>query len=232
MQLSFTEHLNAQIAKANAKIGFLYSRLKLCEISMELCLQIFTTYIQPIVEYGLGVWWRETSKNAIKSLNATFSKYLKRRLGANRSANSAFVHYLTNTKPLEVKFDETRFEKAWNNLQLPHLKGLVFPKPENGGQRWKAVEKVPSYMWSNEVAHLPKSYQHRRKVANMQLGWGHFDLCANQTFHRPYLLENQDLTWDFTGTKAKEVITYCICVGCGEKMQWNHHRYCARVLQD
>ena len=98
---------------------------------MELFLQVFELYIQPIVEYGLGVWRKQTSKNAINSLNAMFSKYLKRWLGVHRSANSAWNPFLTNTKPLDVKFDETRFEKSWNNLQLAHLasaKQLGFPE--------------------------------------------------------------------------------------------------------
>ena len=52
-QLSFSEHLHRLNLKARARIGVLYNRLPLKEVTLELALKVFDIYLLPIYRYGL-----------------------------------------------------------------------------------------------------------------------------------------------------------------------------------
>jgi len=100
-QLSFSSHLQACASKAKARISYLYLKLPLLEMPLDLVIQIFNTYILQIFMYCAPIWVsRVTSKNAIQQLNAVFSNFIKRYLGLPKYVSNSAVHYYCGTWPL------------------------------------------------------------------------------------------------------------------------------------
>ena len=99
-QLTFTKHLQRSINKARAKVGYLYQKLNIKCLDLALTIQIFETYVLPIIVYGLGIWWGRVSSQALVSLDAIWTNYLKRWIGVNYSSNNAILYFLTETKSL------------------------------------------------------------------------------------------------------------------------------------
>ena len=130
VQLRFTEHVTTQIHKAKTKIGFLFRKLNLTFLSLELALKIFKIYIEPIITYGITVWWGLISNNCLQMVNALFTKYLKSWIGIPAGSNNAFLYFFTNTTPLTENIKEIVFPKLWDKvlMQLPHLENVSFVK--------------------------------------------------------------------------------------------------------
>ena len=55
-QMSFSAHIQSVVTKSDARIGALFSRLKLQKMSLSTIIRVFMCYIQPLFEYGLIVW--------------------------------------------------------------------------------------------------------------------------------------------------------------------------------
>jgi len=89
VQLSFTKHLEAQIVKARSRVGQLFVRLPLMDLPLDLVLKTFAVYVIPIFLYGLPMWLNACSKSAICSMDAIFTKYLKRYVHLPPWANNA-----------------------------------------------------------------------------------------------------------------------------------------------
>jgi len=93
-QLSYSNHINAMTIKAKARIAYLYLRLPLYDMSLELVVKIFETYVLPIFTYCAPIYASNVqSQNAIQKLNAVFTNYLKRYLGLPKYALNAAIHY-------------------------------------------------------------------------------------------------------------------------------------------
>ena len=100
-QLSFSSHIQKCVTKAKARMAYLFFKLPLYEMSLDLVVRIFQTYILQIFAYCAPVWANEIkSQNAIAQLNAVFTNYIKRYLGLPKYANNAAVHFYCKTWPL------------------------------------------------------------------------------------------------------------------------------------
>jgi len=67
VQLSFTRHCEATIAKARARIGLLFAKLPLKDLPLYLTIQVFQVYVAPLFHYGLNIWTSKVSNSALQS---------------------------------------------------------------------------------------------------------------------------------------------------------------------
>ena len=172
--MSFTEHLVDNCRKALSRMGYLFSKLDLRKFPIELAMKVFRTYIEPILTYGLAIFWGNVSQNAIQRLNAVQSKFLKRWIGIPTASNNAFLYHYTNTCPLNVWYDEVMFDKLWWKVQLPHLRNFIINKPDFKGQSEPNLWKIPTYMWFGKTSFQPpKNPLYRSRIGNEVFGWNH-----------------------------------------------------------
>ena len=108
-------------------------------------MNIFYVYIQPIISYGIEIWWQNTSTNIPESLNRIKTKYMKAVLGIPLMANNNILHINTNKTQLAYIFQEEINEKI-RKLRIPHLKNYIVPKPEDSLPFFMPIEELPSYL--------------------------------------------------------------------------------------
>ena len=113
-------------------------------------------------------------------------------------------------------------------LQLPHLRNMKLVKEDFKGKSTPTIQKVPSYMWLNQISYSPPNNpEYRRKIAKSLFGWTHQDWCSNDKFHSPYLPGCQDSKrYDLLHNRGGLNKVYCVCRHCGEGMEWLHERFC------
>jgi hypothetical protein len=180
-QLSYSFHVRCLAAKARGRCGFLFSRLPLLDLPLSAILYIFHLYITPILSYGSTFYVGNCSKAAIKSLNAVFTKYLKRYLFLPYFISNGLVHHLTGTHPL-ISSLSTRASKAYFSTTVPNslsgmmpsiFKTITIPEP------YKAFQHVPSFYWCLSLPQfLPASSARRRPLtaAIRENALNYFDL--------------------------------------------------------
>ena len=123
-QLSFTKHIEMINTKARSKIGLILGKLKSMNIELDMILKMFECYVLPSYTYGLNVWFDNISQEAKKTLNSTFTKYLKRYLGLPYNTLNSLVYHVTETHPLNItlhqKFHQSKqqIETQINDAQI------------------------------------------------------------------------------------------------------------------
>ena len=211
VQLSYTKHLEAVIARARARIGLLFAKLPLNQIPLHLTLRVFAVYIEPLFNYGLSLWTSQVSNSALQALDAMWTKFLKRYLCLPPSANNATVYYLTNQQPLSITLKK----------QAPHqLRGLNFPESLSGmklsfleltqtvTEHFNPIPLVPSVFWSTQVVHnIPINKYYRKRLMRDLFDLNHLEICTNKNFH-PHAEEG------------------CLCKFCSQHAHAYHSKYC------
>ena len=102
-QLSFTKHLAMINVKSKTKVAMIFNKLKSLDLTKDLYIRIFDCYVLPSYLYGLEIWNNKVSLCTTLTMNAVFTKYLKRYLGLPFMTNNSIVYQLTETHPLELK---------------------------------------------------------------------------------------------------------------------------------
>ena len=212
VQLSFTQHLQVTISKARARIGLLYAKLPIQDIPLHLVKQVFDTFIAPTFHYGLCLWINKCSIASMQSLDAVWSKYLKRYLGIPPYSNNSIVYHVTDSQPLSTTL---------KSLAPRRLGGLVFPECFSGmrlsfiqgtdDQNFTSFNPVPSipttYWMSRIVTSIPSNKFYRHRLMREVLDIPHYDICTNVNFH--YKIDDQ-----------------CRCKLCDGEAHAYHTRYC------
>ena len=211
-QLSFTRHLLEVNAKAKCRIAVLFKRLPMIHLSREQLLSIFKVYIAPLYEYGLPLWWKRCSGNALSQLNSIFTCYLKRWLGVPKWTRNCMVYWICNTTPFEV-FLEERSKSLRNGFVFPPtfhgFKPSFFddPEAEETVSKSDCESDLPleflNYVSNREPRTLPLNFWYRRYLANKLFDCDHMKGCKTETFH----------VWSEPG---------CICITC-EKHRGAYH---------
>jgi hypothetical protein len=80
-RLAAGKHIDHIVSKCNGAVGVLFSRIPVKSIPLSVALNLFNTYILPIITYALPVWFPKTNDEGRKRLNAIFTKFMKRYLG-------------------------------------------------------------------------------------------------------------------------------------------------------
>jgi len=125
VQLSFSQHGRMINSKARSKCGLLFSRLPLADLPIDIVLELFDIFIIPTFTYSLSLWTSKCATSVFDSIDATYSKFLKRYLQVPAHSSNKIVHFLTSTIPLS---------KRLRQLAPHNIGALSFP-PEMNGHR-------------------------------------------------------------------------------------------------
>ena len=187
-RIKFSTHAISLSKRANAKIGVLFSKLKLHSLPIHLVLEVFQVYILPMFSYGLFIWFPHISPTAKNMVNAVFSKYLKRYLRIPSHANNDLTYFLTNSKPLNHTLNGL-LQKSFNTLKLPSIFSGFKPYaasniPVSVGY-YSAFENVPSFYWHNVLpTHLSPNPSSRHTIHRFSFDTIHYLYCSNPLFHK------------------------------------------------
>ena len=212
-QLSSSKHAEHILSKCNAKVGYLFSALKIKELPLPVALDIFNTYILPIVTYGTPVWLPSITENTKNRLNALYTKFLKRYLGVPYSANNAIVHHITQTCPLTVTLEAKLLKATLKVAYPPSLGSLRVNLPEEREHLYSAIEHIPTHFWLSVPleGELPIIPEPRRALLYTMMDLVHSHLCERNEFH---LHPDSDM---------------CKCRFCGATAEYYHSRNCERL---
>jgi len=211
VQLSFSQHGRNINSKARAKCGLLFSKLPLQNLPLDIVLELFKVFILPSYTYGLALWSSNCSKSVFQSIDATFTKYLKRYLQIPTHSNNAIVHFLTSTTPLSEKL----------KYLAPHTIGsITFPNEMHGHkvsffqcenvifESATTLESIPTEFWLSRNLHtIPARQNLRKRLCRDVLDADHFLICKTSSFHPTATLS-------------------CLCKFCHDHAHMFHHRYC------
>lgn len=165
--LSFSKHISYCISKANSRIGFLLHSLPLKKLPLSLVLKCFFCFIFPIFTYGCHLWLSSFSNSVASSLNAVFTKFLKRYLCLPLYTSNSLTHFFSQTQPLLHSIShfaanhplKTSFPSSLSGLQLPFLTALHQPSD------FSIYSLIPSTFWLSPVIHtLPLCPSTRRSL--------------------------------------------------------------------
>jgi hypothetical protein len=162
-QLTFSNHLLFCAKKANARVGFLFNRLPLKDLPLNLIIQLFNVFILPIFLYGSHIWLTKFSVSAGRAANAVFTKFLKRYLCIPVFSLNSLTHFFTLSRPLLHSVQYFAFTHAFkagfppslSNVQLTFVRSLVDPPP------FSPIPDIPTVFW---LSNLPLSPSLRRSL--------------------------------------------------------------------
>jgi hypothetical protein len=211
-QLASGEHVKHVISKCNQRIGFLFAKLPMKDIPISVALDIFRTYVAPIAQYALPLWFPRATTEAKKRLDSLYTKFLKRWLGVPYATYNGLVHYVTGTEPF-THFLGTRVLKSFLKISYPVcMNGVRLDAPNCDAPQYNAVEHVPSFFWYNPNLELPlpKSPEVRRAVLYDHFDLHHRKICNIYEHHTPTCC--------------------CVCELCGYSVERFHFRRCPALM--
>ena len=107
--------------KASAKMGYLFAKLNLARLSVDMSKKVFDCSVYPHFSYGVMLWIDHVS-NAVKDkVNVVYTKFAKRILGIHRSSNNGFTNFMFGTRSLTHRLEEDA-RKMQEKTQTQHLK--------------------------------------------------------------------------------------------------------------
>jgi len=212
-QLSFTKHLEILNSKAASKCGFLLSKLKPCNIPINIVLDLFNCYVLPTYRYGLALWLGKCFANSVAAMNSVFTKYLKMYLRLPFHANNSICHYITETQPLNETL-QSLLPASFSSLKFPEiLNGIKLTMNDNKypTSLYDPIPSVPTFFWRSKTYFKIPTYAHSRKALCHEIfDITHRDICTNENFH-PYA------TLD------------CRCALCGGVASYYPQYFCEKI---
>ena len=210
--MSFSAHIQAVVTKSNARIGSLFSQLKLQKMPLSTIIKVFMCYVQPLFEYGLIIWMTgKFSQACTSAIDATFTKFLKRYLNLPQCTPNSIIYYLTGLAPFSSVL-EARCHLV-NSITVPEclngIKFKFFDKIPSGEEFMieKLCEVIPSYFSRSQIIWgIPISQKYRRRVFREICDSDHFTFCTTTKFHTKF-------------------DSSCMCKMCGEKLHPYHVSY-------
>ena len=214
VNLTFTPHLLSQVTKARSRVGQLFARLPLVELPLSTVLCTFETYLTPLFLYGLPLWISNCSRSSLQSLDALFTKFLKRYLGLKPWVRSAIVYFIT---------EMMSYSNYLRAKSLHTTKSLIFPNCLSGlklsilehhetVEYWPIPLIEPTFWASRTFSVLPSSYFYRKKLITEIFDHEHLSICRTTKFH-PHA-QNE-----------------CICKYCNGHAHPYHVRVCKSIVQ-
>ena len=184
-RLSASKHVDHIISKCNAKVGYLFATLALKEMPFAVAMDVFNTYILPIITYAIAVWLPLMTESLQTKLNTIYTKFLKRYLGLPYSANNAIVYFITETCPLNIIL-ESKILKATLKVTYPTtLEGTNIKLPQEQKVLYSPIENIPTHFWLSTPLKggLPISPEPRRALLYMIMDLIHSHICETNEFH-------------------------------------------------
>ena len=210
-RLSASHHIDHIISKCESKIGILFSYLPLKQIPISIAINVFNTYVLPILTYGSSVWFPWCADSYIKKINAVYTKFLKRCCCLPFSTNNAITHYITNSSPICIALNNSNFNGFYSTYFPAELTGTKLKPPNENSINYSPIAEIPSFFWSAPIISLPNMPVLRRAVLYDALDIHHFHYCKTRKFH---LSPEED----------------CICQFCNQTINYYYHyRQCPRT---
>ena len=212
-RLSVTKHVDHIISKCNSKIGFLFGKLPIKDMPLNVVIDLFNTYVLPITTYALPIWYPNISAGSVKKIDSLYTKFLKRYLGLPYSTNNSIVHFLTHTSPLHTVLN-CRCQSSALRITYPlTLNGFRVNIPIDDFVPYNPIPSIPPYFWLSQPLYrqLPIRQEPRRALLYDVIDLIHCHLCKTSCFH----LEPVEET--------------CLCRFCDSIATHYHHRECPHL---
>jgi len=184
VQMAFTEHVFEVNARARQRIAYLYWRLPLHEMNLELVVNLFITYILPMYTYCSPIWSVKLSDNAVEALNVVFMNYLRRYFCLPKHSHRAALYYYTNTRPLH---------DAVRNLSMNAITKIAFPPDALEGYQLSFAnqEELPRYNAEEEMSpdyprervFISRNKFYRKRTFRDLFMINHYKVCTTVKFH-------------------------------------------------
>ena len=179
-RLSALKHVEHVISKCNTRVGFLFAKLPIKKLPLEVVLQIFNIYVLPIITYCISTWLPMLkSESDKKKINSLFTKFLKRYLEIPYGTRNSLTHFITGTVPFCSILGD-RAEKLHWKINYPHsLDGIIQFFPPEFVFEYNLIAEIPSYFWASEVLQtsLPTNPESRRALLYDLLDLYHRHIC-------------------------------------------------------
>ena len=174
-------------------------------MTLELIINIFQTYLMPIFAYCAAIWINDMrSENAKQKLNAIFTNYIKRYLGIPKHANNAALHYYCGTWPLFYAL-KNQARAAVQNIKFPSncLDGYqpTFANPDPLAPYVPEIEMPNDF--PRKKVHFSRNRFYRKKQFSDIFNINHHKLCSIEKFHTQITLK-------------------CKCTFCGHALDRGH----------
>ena len=140
--------------------------------------------------YALPIWLPKVRNEGQRSLNALFTKFLKRYRGVPWGTRNGFVHYVTGTSPI-FECLQSKALKAFLNINYPpSMNGVSLPPPPEQTGTYRAIEHVPSFFWMYPVMRfpLPSKPEVRTALLYDAFDLHHHKLCPRKNHHEPSIV--------------------------------------------
>lgn len=184
-QLAATKHVDHVVAKANSRVAQLFHSLPIQNLPLHVVLQLFDTYILPVLAYGLPVWLPSLSHSAELKLNRVYTKFIKRYLGVPFCTPNSAVFSLLNNTPLSHRLKRNHLKAFLSMCFPPALSGLKLnpPPPPEDIPDFTPDLHLPLVTTSLDLSSLPSDSSSRRPLLYAALDLLHPHLCARMDFH-------------------------------------------------
>ena len=216
-QLSVSKHIQKIVSKCNSRIAQLFYKLKLQHTTLPNALQIFNTFILPIIDYGLPVWLPRLCQSSKLKVNAIFTKFLKRFFCVPYTTENSLVHYISNTSPLIEHLSHVHLKRFLSLSFPPIFEGVQFTPPdESPAPMSPPFQSLPDYFRNNlrPMERIPLDPDAKRALLYDRLDLFHFRICLNQKFHSSSTVGEDD----------------CKCKFCNKPAPHFHHRECSSLM--
>jgi hypothetical protein len=170
---SFNHHIQDRAAKATAR-GFMVEEPY--KLSLQCALNIYDTYIEPVMSYGADIAWDSLPSSQIKVFDTVKASFMKRVLGLPLKTRNREVFImcgcLTGAESVKKRLklnDTENYEKYTEELYMKSTEiDLVFYQTRVfSSDTWKAPMQEERHVLTRLAAH----------------GYHHL-ICINQRFHR------------------------------------------------
>ena len=188
VQLSFTRHLEATIAKARARIGLIFAKLPLMHIPLHLVKEVWQIFIAPLFYYGLSLWISHVSQSSVQALDSLWTKFLKRYFCLPAWANNAMILFTAETQPfsksLKMKAPQwlggLSFPESFSGMRLSFLENIEQVSTEE----FNPIPLIPTPFWNSRIiVNIPMTMFYRKRLMHEIFDIKHMEICNNSTFH-------------------------------------------------
>ena len=218
-KLSSQKHVNHIVSKCEGRIGYLFSSIPMKEIPLPVSLKIFDIYILPIITHAISTWYPRATEPAICTINAIFTKFLKRYLGIPYGTCNMLVHFACETTPLDLRLGLICSCSFYKLIYPAKLGGVQFkppPDPNPAIKYFNIYEEIPSYFWMSPVSHWKACFL---LIQNPE------EPCCTKSLTY--------ITLIFVPLGANIMYPdrfFCVCKFCGLDCQQYHFRNCSELL--
>ena len=211
-RLVYSANVKSMITKAKAKIGMLFAKTPVNEVSLELAKGLFNCYVLPIFEFGMIIWTSDYCKSLDNSIDAVYLNFLKRYMGVHPKTRNSLIYHITNTSPLSNTMLEKNKKQEQNiviseDINISELL-LLTDRSRTTPEKYVASENIPRTFYQNKPNYekLPARKTYRTNLCIKLVDGHHRKICENYT--------NNNFRLDSKQT--------CICKLCGGHADWNH----------